>query len=85
MRTKLAGAPVGLVIVDLAANNSDVATIIEVAAEAEPTPAVVAFGPHVHEGKLAAARQAGCAEVLSRGEMHRQAGAVFQRYLGDAE
>ena len=34
-------------------------------------PAIVAFGPHVHEALLSAAREAGCDEVVSRGQFSR--------------
>jgi len=39
---------------------------------------VVAFGPHVHEERLAAAREAGCDEVLSRGEFFARVNAIVQ-------
>jgi hypothetical protein len=39
-------------------------------------PRVVAFGPHVHVDKLAAARAAGC-EVMSRGQFLTQIGDVL--------
>lgn len=39
---------------------------------AHPPEAIVAFGPHVHEAKLAAARDAGCDEVLARGEFNNR-------------
>jgi hypothetical protein len=39
--------------------------------------ATVAFGPHVHLQRLQAARQAGCQQVLSRGQLHQQAGTLF--------
>ena len=37
----------------------------------EVPPRIIAFGPHVHEEKLAAAREAGCDMVLSRGQFIR--------------
>jgi hypothetical protein len=37
---------------------------------------VVAFGPHVHEERLAAARNAGCDEVVSRGEFFARLDAI---------
>jgi CheY-like chemotaxis protein len=33
---------------------------------------IVAFGPHVHEQRLAAAREAGCDLVVSRGQFFSQ-------------
>lgn len=46
---------------------------------------VVAFGPHVHKGKLAAALEAGCDEVLSRGQFHGQIDQLIARYLPAGE
>ncbi|MCE9547419.1 MAG: hypothetical protein K8T25_18260 [Planctomycetia bacterium] len=39
---------------------------------ATPPEQIIAFGPHVHSDRLAAAREAGCDEVLSRGQYHAQ-------------
>ncbi len=50
------------------------------AAFVRPT-AVIAFGPHVHEERLQAARDAGCTEVLSKGKFHAQAAELIARYL----
>lgn len=33
---------------------------------------IVAFGPHVHEARLAAAQEAGCDRVLARGQFYAQ-------------
>jgi CheY-like chemotaxis protein len=37
-----------------------------------PPEAILAFGPHVHEARLASARQAGCDVVLTRGQFYSQ-------------
>jgi len=37
-----------------------------------PPEAIIAFGPHVHEAKLTAAREAGCDEVVARGEFSKR-------------
>ena len=42
-------------------------------------PTIVAFGPHVHEERLAAAREAGCDEVVSRGQFFAQLDAILGR------
>ena len=44
-----------------------------------PAMYVVAYGPHVNEAALAAARQAGCDEVLSQGQFNQRAGEILQR------
>jgi CheY-like chemotaxis protein len=39
---------------------------------------IVAFGPHVHEQRLAAARDAGCDLVVSRGQFFSQLEAILK-------
>lgn len=39
--------------------------------------ATVAFGPHVHRDRLAAATAAGCQRVWSRGQLHQHADELF--------
>ena len=41
---------------------------------------VVAFGPHVQEQRLEAARQAGCDQVLSRGQLTQQIGRLVESW-----
>ncbi len=48
----------------------------------ETAPAIIAFGPHVHENLLAAARAAGCDDVLSRGQFFGQLDAILRKPLG---
>jgi hypothetical protein len=71
-RSKL-GEAVGpstrLVLVDLQARGA-VESIGEVRREA-PGARIVAFGPHVDEGALAAARDAGAHQVMTRGAFVR--------------
>ena len=62
-----------LVILDLSTPRLDVSgTIGSLTADASARPMIIAFGPHVHEALLAAAREAGCDRVLSRGQFHAQ-------------
>jgi DNA-binding response OmpR family regulator len=69
----------GLVIVDLAAPALDIAALIEQLRSGDAAATrVVAFGPHVHEARLAAALEAGCDEVVSRGQFFSQ----LDRILG---
>jgi len=68
----------GLLIVDLSTPSLEVKTFIEQLREATRSrPRVVAFGPHVHEERLEAARQAGCDEVVSRGEFFVRIGSIL--------
>ncbi len=68
------GAPTGeaasgvdVVVLDLS-TTSDIATTVSQFQQWSPTPRIIAFGPHVHAAKLNAAREAGCDQVLSRGQ-----------------
>jgi CheY-like chemotaxis protein len=68
----------GLVIVDLSAPALDVAALVEQLRSAVASATkVVAFGPHVHEARLATAREAGCDEVVSRGQFFSQLEAIL--------
>jgi DNA-binding response OmpR family regulator len=63
--------PTRLVIIDLGTPRIDPAQLVRDLRELPgQNPRIVAFGPHVHEQKLAAARAAGCDEVLTRGQFH---------------
>jgi DNA-binding NarL/FixJ family response regulator len=48
-------------------------------------PTIVAFGPHVHEALLSAAREAGCDEVVSRGQFFAQLDALIMRLAIDRD
>lgn len=62
-----------LVILDLDFRGIDLAGLLPQLRGLSPPPArVIAFGPHVHAASLAAARAAGCDEVLSRGQFYAQ-------------
>ncbi len=70
-----------VVLLDL---NFPAVDVADVAAriEAIGTPSVmIAFGPHVHEAKLDAARAAGCDFVLTRGQFDSQMEAVLSKGL----
>ena len=73
-----------LLLVDLrlpGLNVVDLVTAIR-SSEASHTP-IVACGPHVHESKLTEARNAGCDEVVTRGQLDREAEEIFGRLLGE--
>ena len=73
-------AEVNTLIVDLSMSSLDLASLVNQlkASEASGTR-VVAFGPHVHEQRLAAARDAGCDVVVSRGQFFLQLDTILQR------
>lgn len=55
------------IVLDLNHPQADAQQVINALREQEHSAEVIAFGPHVHEQKLAAAQQAGCTRVLARG------------------
>jgi len=74
-------APV-LVLLDLNSANQVaevVATIRESIGELVP---IIAFGPHVHGDKLQAARDAGCTQVLTRGQFHASVAKLVAEMAG---
>jgi DNA-binding NarL/FixJ family response regulator len=69
-----------LVILDLSTPAIDPASLVPLLRQQPSPPRIVAFGPHVHAARLAAARDAGCDQVLSRGGFH----AEIDRIVGSA-
>jgi DNA-binding NarL/FixJ family response regulator len=60
-----------LVIVDLSLGGLDLPAVIAEVRGAAQLAQILAYGAHVDEEALAAARQAGCDQVLSRGQFHK--------------
>ena len=66
------------VAIDLSMSGLDVAGLVTaLKAQDGAHPRVVAFGPHVHEDRLAAAQAAGCDVVVSRGQFFSQMDAIL--------
>ena len=61
-----------LVVLDLNAPSLDCGSIVPQLKALSPPPSVIAFGPHVHEARLAAAQEAGCDRVMARGQFYAQ-------------
>ena len=62
-----------VLIVDLSSPSLDIAALVnQLKSKQSAATRVVAFGPHVHEQRLAAARDAGCDQVVSRGQFFAQ-------------
>ena len=73
---------VELVLLDLTTPSCDPKQLVpQLRRLARPPNAVVAFGPHVHEAKLAAAEEAGCDQVLSRGAFNNRMTEVLVKYV----
>jgi DNA-binding response OmpR family regulator len=64
---------VRLVVVDLSTPGLEIAAVIrQLRSEPSSGSRVIAFGPHVHEQRLAEAREAGCDLVVTRGQFFSQ-------------
>lgn len=71
VEAKLLEAPPSLVILDLSTAGLNVAEFVpQLRAGLGQDARIMAFGPHVRVAELAAARDAGCDLVVSRGEFH---------------
>ena len=66
-------------VIDLSMPSIDLASLVHQLKSAEGSKTrVVAFGPHVHEQRLAAAREAGCDLVVSRGQFFSQLESILK-------
>ncbi len=73
---------VELVLLDLTTPSCDPKQLVpQLRRLARPPKGVAAFRPHVHEAKLAAAEEAGCDQVLSRGEFNNRMTEVLVKYV----
>jgi DNA-binding response OmpR family regulator len=72
------GGDVELIVVDLGTPSLDIGRLVEQVKASARSPRIVAFGSHVHVEKLNAAREAGCDEVMSRGQFFGQLDAVLR-------
>ncbi len=71
-----------LVILDLSTPGLDVKEVVAALKEHNSPPgAVIAYDAHVRVAGLKAAREAGCDEVLTRGQFHQNAGQILQPYI----
>jgi DNA-binding NarL/FixJ family response regulator len=67
-----------VVLIDLASSQVAPAEIVtQLKSAATPPVSVIAFGPHVHQTQLDAAKSAGCDLVLTRGQFDSQIAAIL--------
>ena len=72
------GDEVDVLIVDLSLPSIDLPALVnQLKSSQTAATRVVAFGPHVHEQRLAAARDAGCDLVVSRGQFFAQLDSIL--------
>jgi CheY-like chemotaxis protein len=75
-----------IVLLDLNSPGVEPADIVPaLRAAAHPPRAIIAYGPHVHEECLAAAKAAGCDEVLTRGQFNATMDNVLLKWRIAAE
>jgi DNA-binding response OmpR family regulator len=75
----LAERPAELVVIDLGLPALELDSFVSgIKTNTERSAQVIAFGPHVHAERLAAAQTAGCDVVLSRGQFFAQVGALMR-------
>jgi DNA-binding NarL/FixJ family response regulator len=72
-----------LVVFDLSQPALKLPEAVAAVRAAAPQAKILAFGPHVEEGLLAAARSAGCDDVLTNGQFHREQSAILASYGAD--
>jgi DNA-binding NarL/FixJ family response regulator len=68
-----------LVLIDLTLAGVNLQAAVPAIRAKLPQAKIVAYGPHVHEESLAAAKAAGCDEVLSRGQFDREFGRLLSK------
>jgi CheY-like chemotaxis protein len=71
---------IDLVICDLSAPGADPRSLVARLRQRRPNLPIIAYVPHVHEDRLRAATEAGCDEVLTRGQFDRQMDDILARY-----
>jgi CheY-like chemotaxis protein len=74
------GGECSLVVIDLTLPAIDVSHAVSAIKQRCPSTRIVAYGPHVQEARLAAATEAGCDEVLTRGQFDREMERVLQAH-----
>ncbi|MEM8945934.1 MAG: hypothetical protein AAGD11_12220 [Planctomycetota bacterium] len=73
---------VHVIVVDLRTAGLDIESLVKQLREGDPRrPRIVAFGPHVHEARLASAREAGCEVVATRGQFDRDALQIISQLM----
>jgi AmiR/NasT family two-component response regulator len=83
---KAAAAQPVLAIIDLTLPRIDLGSIVGQLRGLPAAPrAIIAFGPHVHEALLEAAREAGCDQVISRGQFHARLDEILRTAVTAAQ
>ena len=71
-----------LIMVDLVqVKPASLPALVDELKRSVPPPHIVAYGPHVDEATLESAKDAGCDEVLTRGQFHQRMGDLIAAWL----
>ncbi len=81
LRDRLASVPAAAVLVDLEHREAEPVVLLALIGASSPQPTTIAYGPHVKEPLLNAARDAGFDLVLSRGQFDQQIGKLLLEML----
>ena len=68
------------VMLDLSQPGMNVMDMVATVRGGAPAARIIAFGPHVDEARLAAARDSGCDVVMSNGQFHREQEAILAKF-----
>ena len=66
-----------LAVIDLSLDGLNLPAAVRGIRAGAPTARIIAYGPHVDEALLADAEEAGCDEVLTRGQFNKQHGELL--------
>jgi DNA-binding NarL/FixJ family response regulator len=66
-----------LALIDLSLDRLNLPAAVKAIRSASPAARIIAYGPHVDEAALLDAKEAGCDEVLTRGQFHKQYGELL--------
>src|SRR4051812_13397543 len=61
-----------LALIDLSLDRLNLPASVTAIRAGAPSAQIIAYGPHVDEAALADAKEAGCDQVLTRGQFHKQ-------------
>jgi DNA-binding response OmpR family regulator len=68
------------VILDLGVTDLDLPWLVAQLRGGPNPPAIIAFAPHVQAARLDAARDAGCDQILTRGDFHRRMDEILTHF-----
>lgn len=80
LSTSIETSPPRLIVLDLSHRGLDPQQLVAQLKSVAPEASIVAFGPHVHRERLAAATAAGCHLVKSRGAFIAEMDAILERF-----